>query len=163
LGNPVSRQHKRFLTSSTPSFGGILAHRQIQLCCSLGVYHIAPYSPVCWAALPRTIKTNQVSERPLLLGGALPSIYWVNSVCRWFSGSRIEGAFVMYSKKNLMFFSFFFPVAFIVGLLMSLAFSLQFDENVQIHWLIALIIALLLDLFMTWRNSRDTKSEKGSA
>lgn len=63
----------------------------------------------------------------------------------------------MNSKKNLLFFAFFFPVAFVVGLLVSLAVSLQFDEDVKINWFVALVVAAVLDFFVTWRNSRDAK------
>lgn len=63
----------------------------------------------------------------------------------------------MNSKKNLMFFAFFFPVAFVVGLLISLAISLQFGEDVGVNWFVASAVAVALDLFVTWRNNRDEK------
>lgn len=63
----------------------------------------------------------------------------------------------MISKKNLMFFAFFFPVAFVVGLLISLAVSLQFGEDVKVNWFVTLAVAIVLDLFVTWRDRSEEK------
>lgn len=66
----------------------------------------------------------------------------------------------MNSKKSLLFFAFAFPIAFVIGIMVSVVLSLQLQEGVEIDWIVVLATAIILDLFLTWRNSRDARGKE---
>lgn len=69
----------------------------------------------------------------------------------------------MINKKSLYFFVFFFPIAFIIGIFISSSFSLTFQQEFQLNWIFVIAVAIVLDLIISWRNSRDWKREKKEA
>jgi membrane protein DedA with SNARE-associated domain len=66
----------------------------------------------------------------------------------------------MVSKKNLYFFNFFFPIAFLIGIFIGSSYSLTFQQEFHLDWILVTGVAIVLDLIITWRNSRDWKREK---
>jgi membrane protein DedA with SNARE-associated domain len=68
----------------------------------------------------------------------------------------------MQSNKRLTFFLLQFPVCLLVGVLLSFAYSMRAHDQPSIDWLVALSLAIGLDVFFTWRNSREQKKQNGA-
>jgi hypothetical protein len=66
----------------------------------------------------------------------------------------------MFQKKSIWYFSLLLLPMLIISALINFLYSMNSQDYTQINWFVVIFLAIVLDVLMTWWDSRKKEEKK---